>query len=167
MQVDAAAFARALPAGDDRERELALEMLETALDVEALRPPSPLIDLTSSAAASPAGGAALPGCEPQEVAPTPAAPGEPTRAGYIFGPWRILHELGRGGFGIVYEAEALEEPDAPTVTLKILNPLSFADPARQRELLREASYRGPSALASELGHLGRRGPCMGRGARRA
>ncbi len=134
MQVDAAAFARALPAGDDRERELALEMLETALD---------------------------------EVAPTPAAPGEPTRAGYIFGPWRILHELGRGGFGIVYEAEALEEPDAPTVALKILNPLSFADPARQRELLREASYRGPSALASELGHLGRRGPCMGRGARRA
>ncbi|MHC4893776.1 MAG: serine/threonine-protein kinase, partial [Planctomycetota bacterium] len=66
--------------------------------------------------------------------------------GTSFAGFVLLRELGRGAFGIVYEARRPDADAKDTVALKILNPLATADPGRQRELLREA------ALAQRLEH---------------
>lgn len=140
--LDPATFAASLATSDEEERQLARGMLETALEVEALRPLSPLVDVSDGAPEP--DGKRMPeraSAAPDGVAASPGAHST-VREGLVFGPWRILRELGRGGFGIVYEALLVAEPQAPSIALKILNPLSFADPLRQRELLREAAIVG-------------------------
>ncbi|MDP6410796.1 MAG: serine/threonine-protein kinase [Planctomycetota bacterium] len=99
-------------------------MIETAIEIEAMRPPSPLVDLGAGEQL----GASL--------------RGRADEGGFDFAGWCLLRELGRGGFGIVYEARPTDDPAAPSVALKVLNPLSFADPARQGELLHEAEVIG-------------------------
>ena len=95
-----------------------LELLLVALDLEGARPTRPLVDLEA---------------------------GEDGRL--CFAGFRLVRELGRGGFGIVYEAQPTEG-DGATVALKILNPLLTADARTQRDLLREA------AISSQLDHPG-------------
>ena len=61
---------------------------------------------------------------PGEASPVPEVPG-----------YRITGLLGRGGMGIVYEAE--QENPRRTVALKVLRPLPFQDPAVLRMFERE------------------------------
>ncbi len=70
--------------------------------------------------------------------------------GTHFAGFRLVRELGRGAFGIVYEAvlEGESCEDAEPVALKVLNPLAIADASRQRDLLREA------AVGERLDHPG-------------
>jgi serine/threonine protein kinase len=56
-----------------------------------------------------------------DVGPAPLGPGE------VLGDFRIIRELGRGGMGVVYEAEALRIP-ARRVALKVLPVTSTLDP---------------------------------------
>ncbi len=95
------------------EAEQARELLQTLLRLRDLEPPSPMVDLLG-------------------------ARGAPEGGEVVFAGWRILHELGQGGFGIVYAAEPEDEPGGRRVALKIMNPLAFATVSRQAELLREA-----------------------------
>ena len=71
------------------------------------------------------------------VAPTLAFEGEPAMAaGTDIGPYRIVKEIGRGGMGVVYEAE--DTRLRRTVALKAL-PAEYArDPVRRERLTREA-----------------------------
>ncbi|MDP6761861.1 MAG: serine/threonine-protein kinase [Planctomycetota bacterium] len=119
-----AEFAARSAASSEEGRAWVRGMIETALEVEAMRPPSPLVD--------------LPFGERSDL----EAVGGPGHSTFVFDRWRLLRELGRGGFGIVYEARDEDDPEAAPVALKVLNPLSFADPGRQRELPREAEVIG-------------------------
>ena len=71
------------------------------------------------------------------VAPTLAFEAEPAMAaGTDIGPYRIVKEIGRGGMGVVYEAE--DTRLRRTVALKAL-PAEYArDPVRRERLTREA-----------------------------
>jgi serine/threonine protein kinase len=62
-----------------------------------------------------------------------AAPaGPPTR----LGEFRVGREIGRGGMGVVYEAE--QEPLGRRVALKVLPPETLPDPVRRERFRREA-----------------------------
>jgi len=54
-----------------------------------------------------------------------------------FGPYRIVHEIGRGGFGIVFDAVEVNRPEKH-VALKLVNPLVAASYVSQEALLDEA-----------------------------
>ena len=77
------------------------------------------------------------------VAPTLAFDGDtPVRAGQMVGPYRIIKEIGRGGMGIVYEAE--DTRLRRSVALKALPSEYSRDPMRRERLTREA--RAAAAL---------------------
>ncbi|MBX3472732.1 MAG: serine/threonine protein kinase, partial [Planctomycetes bacterium] len=67
--------------------------------------------------------------------------------GATLGPYQVVAELGRGGFGAVFRARRLDAP-GPDVALKVLLDLPGAAGSRARRFEREA------ALARELRHPG-------------
>ncbi|MCO5170692.1 MAG: serine/threonine protein kinase [Planctomycetes bacterium] len=66
--------------------------------------------------------------------------------GATLGPYEVVSELGRGGFGAVFRARRRDAPGAPEVALKVL--LDAGGATRARRFEREA------ALARELRHPG-------------
>jgi len=59
------------------------------------------------------------------------------RESTVFAGRRLVREIGRGGFGVVFEARPLDA-DEPRTALKVLNPLVTATPRAVASLLREA-----------------------------
>lgn len=70
------------------------------------------------------------------VAPTLAFEDPPIAAGTDIGPYRVVREVGRGGMGVVYEAE--DTRLRRTVALKALPSEYARDPVRRERLTREA-----------------------------
>jgi eukaryotic-like serine/threonine-protein kinase len=88
------------------------ELFPLLLEMEQMRPSSGNSDRTNAG-------------------PFPAAP-----AAKQFGDYRIVREIGRGGMGIVYEAEQISL--GRRVALKILPPQMLANPKHHRRFEREA-----------------------------
>jgi serine/threonine-protein kinase len=70
------------------------------------------------------------------VAPTLAFEDPPIAPGTDIGPYRVVREVGRGGMGVVYEAE--DTRLRRTVALKALPSEYARDPVRRERLTREA-----------------------------
>jgi serine/threonine-protein kinase len=81
----------------------------------------------------------------RELAPAPAP--EPARPGRRIGPWKLGHELGRGGMGTVYVAERVDGEFAQRAALKLLN----AGVASEQALARFAQER---RILAGLEHAG-------------
>ncbi|MFO0630710.1 MAG: serine/threonine-protein kinase [Polyangiales bacterium] len=84
------------------------------------------------------------------AAPLPDdAPVEPLKAGASFGPFEVVKEVGRGAFGVVYEAR--RRPLARRVALKVLHPHVLARPEAlkrfERELAAAAAVEHPHVVA--------------------
>src|SRR5579871_6546592 len=72
--------------------------------------------------------------------PAAAAPEEPGAPLECLGDYRILREIGRGGMGVVYEAE--QQALGRRVALKVLPPQALRDPDKLRRFEREARSAG-------------------------
>jgi eukaryotic-like serine/threonine-protein kinase len=74
---------------------------------------------------------------PEAVAPQP-------QAGELFGAWRIVEEIGRGGMGRVYRVERSDGSYTQTAALKFIRGLARDDAvarfARERQLLADLSH---------------------------
>ena len=77
------------------------------------------------------------------VQSSPIGEGIPS-AGEVFGKFRILHRLGSGGMGIVFEAE--DRKTGRRVALKLMSPRSFDSPEARRR------FRQEGVLASRVSH---------------
>jgi serine/threonine protein kinase/Tfp pilus assembly protein PilF len=69
-------------------------------------------------------------------APDPAAGGDETLAGIMIGPYRVVREIGRGGMGVVYEAE--QQRPRRAVALKVILGGRHVDAGTVRMFQREA-----------------------------
>src|SRR5262245_5972116 len=56
-----------------------------------------------------------------ETTPALDQPPDPEKAGTVIGPYKLLEQIGEGGFGVVYMAEQ-QEPIRRKVALKVLKP---------------------------------------------
>jgi serine/threonine-protein kinase len=77
------------------------------------------------------------------------APVEPLKTGAAFGPFEVVREVGRGAFGVVYEAR--RRPLLRRVALKVLHPHVLARPEAlkrfERELAAAAAVEHPHVVA--------------------
>ena len=134
----AAWWRRVFAAADEA---LALEPVDRAAFVERCRGDDPA--LGAEVAALLDGAAAAPVLDTPAAAlaaplfdEPPAVPGPPDPQSR-FGPYRILHELGRGGMGAVYLAERSDDQYQKRVALKLLPAWSAADDRRVQRFLDE------------------------------
>ena len=93
--------------------------LEAGKRVDSLIEAGGLASLLEEGAFPEAGGEET--IAPTERLPLDAIPAIEHRSGRQIGPYRLLDEIGAGGFGVVYRAEQ-EEPVVRTVALKIIKP---------------------------------------------
>ncbi|HEX2271678.1 MAG TPA: serine/threonine-protein kinase, partial [Pyrinomonadaceae bacterium] len=70
---------------------------------------------------------------------------DPERIGTRIGPYRILHEIGRGGMGAVYLAERDDEHYRQRVAIKLIKPGLGGDNIRRR-------FRNEMQILAELNH---------------
>jgi tetratricopeptide (TPR) repeat protein len=113
--------------------------------VALVRSGSPTTARSFAAAHSELGPELLEALESVEVLERARAPQDPARDERV-GPFRITHEIGRGGMGVVLEA--IEEPLGRRVALKLLPLELSASPSAHARFQREA------ALAAKLDHPG-------------
>jgi eukaryotic-like serine/threonine-protein kinase len=66
----------------------------------------------------------------------PAVPGDDLAPGQVFGAYRVEREIGRGGMGVVYEAE--DTRLGRRVAMKVLTPTVGSDATMRERLRREA-----------------------------
>lgn len=76
----------------------------------------------------------------------PGAGAAPDPVGLVIGPFRILHELGRGGFAVVYEA--FDRRLSRHVALKVIRPETPMIAASKERFLHDAQY------AARISHPG-------------
>jgi len=109
-------FGRALECRSTEERSLYLN--EACAGDTALRG-----EVEELLAAADQAGSFLnkPAADPNMFTPTVLSPSIAERAGSVIGPYKLLQQIGEGGFGVVYMAEQ-ERPVRRMVALKIIKP---------------------------------------------
>jgi serine/threonine protein kinase len=106
-----------------------------------------------------------PGSAPPPVAPRPAPPAAPSvdpLIGTLFGAYKVVAPIGKGGMGVVYEG--LDETLDRRVALKVLNPQYANNREYQERFLREARNAANATLdhpnITQIYAAGRQGPYL-------